>query len=91
MQCVADFSDRFRFRGIVAITRAPNQPIAGANSEHDFREVRRKGDYAIDRSRKTDSPPGIVCNLASCTLIRRSSRRAASKQDEAHNNRKPYK
>ena len=86
MQRVTDFSDRFRFRRIVAITRASYQPVARANSEHDFREVRRKRDHAINFGRQTYTPSGIIRNITCCTRVRSSSRSAARNQRETDSN-----
>ena len=86
MQRVTDFRDRFCFRRIVAITRASYQPVARANSEHDFREVRRKRDHAINFGRQTYTPSGIIRNLTCCTRVRSSSRSAARNQRETDSN-----
>ena len=86
MQRVTDFRDRFCFRRIVAITRASYQPVARANSEHDFREVRRKRDHAINFGRQTYTPSGIIRNLTRCTRVRSSSRSAARNQHETDSN-----
>ena len=91
MERVAHLSNRLCFSREVTITRATNQPIAGADREHDLREVRRKGDYAINCGWKPNSSPGIVSNLSSRTLICCSSRSARKKQREADNNRQPHK
>ena len=89
MQCVADFRNRLRFRGIVAITRPTNEPIAGANSKNNFRKIRRERDYAINPRGQTYAPSGIISNLPRCTMVRSSARRARGNQRQAGNNRNP--
>jgi len=90
MKRVTDFSNRFRFRRKVTITRASHEAITGADSKNDFRKVRRKRDYAIDFGRNADTSPCIVRNLPSGAIIRRSSGSTGRKR-YADNNRQPRK
>ena len=66
MQRVADFSNRFRFRGIVAIARASNEPVTSTNGENDFSKVRSEGNYPINRNGNIYSSSRIVSNLPAC-------------------------
>ena len=89
MQRVANFGDRFCFSRVVAITRAPNQPIPRANSTNNFGAIRSERHHSINLGRQTYTPSSIVSNLSRCTLVRSSARRARSNQRKAGNNRNP--
>ena len=51
MQRVANFNDRLRFRGKVAVTRSTDKLTATTNRKNDLGQIGRKGNYAIDFER----------------------------------------
>ena len=89
MQRVANFGDSFRLGWIVAITRAPDESITGADCKHDLGEIGRERDNPVHSLWQRYTTASVVCNLTRILNCSRMRSVARTKEYQRGDQRQP--